>query len=41
VVRDDAGQPVVDPADPTRYKTKYTPNEDGLILPSLGVIIEL
>ncbi len=41
VERDDAGQPVVDPNDATRYKTKYAANEDGLILPSIGVIIEL
>lgn len=41
VERDDNGNLVVDPNDPTRYKTKYVKNEDGLILPSIGVVIEL
>jgi hypothetical protein len=40
-VRDDNGNLVIDPNDPTRYKMKTIPSTDGLILPSLGIVIEL
>ncbi len=39
--RDDSGNLIVDPNDPTRYQMKTIPNEDGLILPSIGIVIEL
>jgi hypothetical protein len=39
--RDATGNLLVDPNDPTRYRTKYIPSEDGLILPSIGIVIEL
>lgn len=32
--------PVVDPNDPTRYKTKFIENTNGIIQPTLGIIIE-
>jgi hypothetical protein len=32
--------PLVDPADPTRYLLKAVPNEAGSIVPSVGIIIE-
>lgn len=42
VVRDDAGNPVVDPNDPTRYQMRFIPDDGGgFILPSLGVIIQI
>ncbi|MBE0675289.1 MAG: TonB-dependent receptor [Bacteroidales bacterium] len=34
------GEPVVDPADPTRYKLKYISGTVGTVLPTIGVIIE-
>jgi hypothetical protein len=40
VVRDQGGQPVVDPEDPTRYSLTTIPNESGTILPSIGVVVE-
>ena len=41
VVRDDNGDPLVDPTDPRRYSTKEIQNFSGTILPSIGIIIEL
>jgi len=32
--------PVVDPNDPARYKTKFIENTNGIIQPTLGIIIE-
>ena len=32
--------PVVDPNDPTRYKTKFIENTNGIVQPTLGIIIE-
>lgn len=32
--------PIVDPNDPTRYKTKFIENTNGIIQPTLGIIIE-
>ncbi|MBC7744488.1 MAG: TonB-dependent receptor [Flavobacterium sp.] len=39
--RTETGLPQDDPADQARFKTKLLNNENGNILPSLGVIIEL
>jgi len=41
VVRDDNGDPLVDPTDRRRYSTKEIQNFSGTILPSIGIIIEL
>jgi len=41
VQRDDNGQPIRDPNEPGRYKTKRLSNEIGSRIPSLGVIFEL
>ena len=40
VVRDDAGQALVDPNDPTRYQTKLVANNSTTVLPSVGIMIE-
>lgn len=40
VERDDAGAPLVDPNDASRYVTKEVPNFSGTILPSTGIVIE-
>jgi outer membrane receptor for ferrienterochelin and colicin len=41
VERDANGNRVVDPADPTRYKLKYLPYENGTVLPTIGMVVEL
>jgi len=41
VVRDDNGDPLVDPMDASRYQTKEIENFSGTLLPSIGIIIEL
>lgn len=41
VERDDAGQPLVDPNDPSSYLIKEVENFSGTLLPSIGLIIEL
>ncbi len=41
VVRDELGQPVADPLDPSRYQPDFIPNEDGFAQPSIGLIIDL
>ena len=33
-------KPIVDPNDPTRYKTKFIENTNGIVQPTLGIIIE-
>jgi hypothetical protein len=38
---DDAGNPVIDPSDPTRYLLKPIPNESSVLVPTVGIIIEL
>jgi len=38
--RDENGEPVIDPNDPSRYVLKYLPSESGTILPTVGVIVE-
>jgi hypothetical protein len=40
VVRDAAGQPLVDPSDPTRYVVKSVPNDGTTVIPSIGVMVE-
>ena len=32
--------PIVDPNDPTRYKTKFIENTSGIVQPTIGIIIE-
>jgi hypothetical protein len=41
VVRDAAGQPAVDPADPTRYLLRELPNNGTTVIPSVGLMVEL
>jgi hypothetical protein len=38
---DDKGDPIIDPADPSRYLLKPIKNEAGTVLPTIGLIIEL
>jgi len=38
--RDDNGNPVYDPEDPSRYLLKYISISSGTILPTLGIIVE-
>ena len=40
VEKDAAGNPITDPNDPTRYKTKFIENTSGILQPSIGIIIE-
>lgn len=40
VQRDDNGQPIEDPNDPTRYLTKEVANVSTTVLPSIGLMIE-
>lgn len=39
-VRDDAGNILVDPNDPSRYQLKFIENTAGTILPTVGIIVE-
>ncbi|MBU3661215.1 MAG: TonB-dependent receptor [Flavobacteriales bacterium] len=32
--------PIVDPNDPTRYKTKFIENTNGIVQPTIGIILE-
>ncbi|GAB5540112.1 MAG: hypothetical protein Salg2KO_22150 [Salibacteraceae bacterium] len=41
VERDEEGNPLLDPNDPTRYQTKTIENFSGTILPSIGIVIEI
>lgn len=41
VQRDENGEPLVNPNDPSRYLTKEVENFSGTLLPSIGLIIEL
>lgn len=41
VQRDDAGNPLVDPANPELYLPKFIQNTYGTVLPTIGLIIEL
>ncbi|MFM7595878.1 MAG: TonB-dependent receptor [Flavobacteriales bacterium] len=40
VETDASGAPVVDPNDPTRYKTKLIENTSGIVQPTIGIIVE-
>lgn len=40
VVRNAAGQPTVDPADPTRYLVRSVSNDGATVIPSIGVMVE-
>jgi len=40
VEKDATGNPITDPNDPTRYKTKFIENTSGILQPSIGIIIE-
>lgn len=40
VQRDDIGNPIVDPNDPSKYLTKSVENFSGSLLPSVGIIVE-
>lgn len=40
VVRDENGQPVVDPNNPNAYLTEQLTNYTGTVLPTIGIIIE-
>ena len=37
---DSNGNPVTDPLDPARYSLKYIDGESGIVLPTIGVIVE-
>ncbi len=41
VRRDAQGNPLVDPADPSRYLVKELNNPNGTIIPSIGIIVSL
>lgn len=40
VVRDESGNPEVNPDDPSRYLLTTIPNTSGTLLPSVGVVVE-
>jgi hypothetical protein len=40
VETDASGAPIVDPNDPSRYKTKLIENASGILQPTIGIIIE-
>ena len=40
VETDATGAPIIDPNDPTRYKTKLIENTSGIIQPTIGIIVE-
>jgi hypothetical protein len=40
VKKDSQGQPITGPADPSSYQTYLITNEDGNVLPSIGIMIE-
>ncbi len=40
VETDENDQPITDPNDPTRYKTKSIENLNGIVQPTIGIIIE-
>ncbi|MEM7040877.1 MAG: TonB-dependent receptor, partial [Bacteroidota bacterium] len=41
VVRDDSGNPVLDPDNPGFYLTRTLPNVTGTVLPSIGIVVDL
>jgi hypothetical protein len=38
---DEAGIPLIDPEDSSRYLLKYVNADSGTVLPTLGIIIEI
>ncbi|MCF8416776.1 MAG: ferric aerobactin receptor, partial [Crocinitomicaceae bacterium] len=40
LVKDENGQPLTDPNDPTRYQTKLIENTSGIVQPTIGFIVE-
>ena len=40
VQRDDTGDPVVDPNDPSRYLALMITNESGTVIPTFGFVVE-
>lgn len=40
VVRDDMGNPLVNPLDPTQYHTQFINNSAGTVLPTIGIIVD-
>lgn len=40
VEKDETGNPITDPNDPTRYKTKLIENTSGIVQPTIGIIVE-
>lgn len=40
LVKDENGNPLTDPTDPTRYQTKLVDNTSGILQPSIGIIFE-
>ena len=40
VVKDENGNPLTDPNDPSRYQTKFVDNVNGILQPSIGIIFE-
>ena len=38
--RDSNGNPIVDPLDPSRYKTKFIENATGIIQPTIGIVLD-
>jgi hypothetical protein len=40
VEKDAKGVPLTDPNDPTRYKTKLIENANGIVQPTIGIIVE-
>jgi hypothetical protein len=40
VEKDANGVPITDPNDPTRYKTKLIENVNGIVQPTIGIIVE-
>jgi hypothetical protein len=41
VVRDDQGNPLIDPNNPNLYQGRFLQNISGNLLPSIGIIVEL
>lgn len=40
VEKDETGNPITDPNDPSRYKTKLIENTSGIVQPTIGIIVE-
>jgi outer membrane receptor for ferrienterochelin and colicin len=40
LVKDENGNPITDPNDPTRYQTKLIDNDSGILQPSIGIVLE-